>query len=89
MRAALRDMVIKDMAATLTSTVSNAVSSALSAMKVPKGGNNKTETRETQRPLCTCGSVVAKWKCEVGAHLGLSCALRCLCACLLCFWHAR
>ena len=38
---------------------------------------------------CTCGSLVAKWKCEVGAHLGLSCALRCLCACLLCFLHAR
>ena len=39
--------------------------------------------------LCTCGSLVAKWKCEVGAHLGLSCALRCLCACLLCVLHAR
>ena len=38
---------------------------------------------------CTCGSLVAKWKCEVGAHLGLSCALRCLCACLLCVLHAR
>ena len=24
---------------------------------------------------CTCGSLVARWKCEVGAHLGLSCAL--------------
>ena len=39
--------------------------------------------------VCTCGSLVAKWKCEVGAHLGLSCALRCLCACLLCVLHAR
>ena len=39
--------------------------------------------------LCTCGSLVAKWKCEVGAHLGLSCALRCLCACLLRVLHAR
>ena len=39
--------------------------------------------------FCTCGSLVAKWKCEVGAHLGRSCALRCLCACLLCFLHAR
>ena len=38
---------------------------------------------------CTCGSLVANWKCEVGAHLGLSCALRCLCACLLCVLHAR
>ena len=38
---------------------------------------------------CTCGSLVAKWKREVGAHLGLSCALRCLCACLLCVLHAR
>ena len=37
----------------------------------------------------TCGSLVPKWKCEVGAHLGLSCALRCLCARLLCFMHAR
>ena len=41
------------------------------------------------KQLCTCGSLVAKWKCEVGADLGLSCALRCLCACLLCFLHAR
>ena len=39
--------------------------------------------------LCTCGSLVAKWKREVGAHLGLSYALRCLCACSLCFWHAK
>ena len=38
---------------------------------------------------CTCGTPVAKWKCEVGAHLGLSCALRCFCACLLCCLHAR
>ena len=38
--------------------------------------------------VCTCGSLVAKCKCEGGAHLGLSCALRCLCACLLCFLHA-
>ena len=38
---------------------------------------------------CTCGSLVAKWKCEVGAHLGLSCALRCLFACLLCVLYAR
>ena len=38
---------------------------------------------------CTCGSLVAKWKCEVGAHLGLNCALRCLCARLVCFLHAR
>ena len=52
MRAALSDMVVKDTAPTLTSTVddvSNAVSSALSAMKAPRGGDNKTETRETQR----------------------------------------
>ena len=39
--------------------------------------------------FCTCGSLVAKWKCEVGAHLGLICALGCLCACFLCFLHAR
>ena len=39
--------------------------------------------------ICTCGSSVAKWKCEVGAHLGLSCALQCLCACLLSCLHAR
>ena len=34
-------------------------------------------TREAcvPRPLCTCGSLVAKWKCEVGAHLRLSYAL--------------
>ena len=38
---------------------------------------------------CTRGSLVGKSKCEVGAHLGLSCALRCLCACLLCVLHAK
>ena len=46
------------------------------------------ETHLTSKE-CTCGSLVGKWKCEVGAHLGLSCALRCLCACLLCVLHAR
>ena len=41
------------------------------------------------RLACTCGSQAAKWKCEVVAQLELSCALRCLCACLFCFLHAR
>ena len=51
---------------------------------VQRGGMHELRGEE-----CTCGSLVAKWKCEVGAHLGLSCALRCLCACLLCVLHAR
>ena len=50
-------------------------------------GRKKGE--EMPHYMCTCGLLVAKWKCEVGAHLGLNCALRCLCACLLCFLHAR
>ena len=41
------------------------------------------------RRECTCGSLGAKWKCKNGAHLGLSCTLRCLCACWLCVLHAR
>ena len=53
------------------------------------GPNHHKHNPHKLHDLCTCGSLVAKWKCEVGAHLGLSCALRCLCACLFCFLHAR
>ena len=52
-------------------------------------GTEEDRQRAPREPVCTCGSLVAKWKCEVGAHLGLICALRCLCACLLCVLHAR
>ena len=52
-------------------------------------GRGEGPVAPEEAPDCTCGSLVANWKCEVGAHLGLSCALGCLCACLLCVLHAR